>query len=336
MSSYNIALELGTYNTSVFLEGNGVVYYQPTTISFVGGRKARNVSAVGKAAKLMQGKTPEKTIVVNPVRNGVIADAEAASLMLRSILHELIPAKFLLPRIHALVLIPCGISIEERREIEEVCYNAGIAELKLVEKIIASAVGCDMPVSGHEGCFMVNLGGGTAEIAAIALAGIVHGVSLEAGGNKMDRDIDDYLMSKYRMQLGQNTIEHIKCEIGSLFSNDRAAVTAGGQNLSTKSPATVTVLAKDIMEAVLPTYHAVGDAIESVINLCPPETAANIYKSGIVLTGGAAKILGLEQLMNERLKINTFVAPDPEYACIVGGGKLVTDTELLAEIMAQN
>lgn len=334
--TYNIAIELGSSNTAIYLEGNGVVYYQPTTVAFLGEKKARNVIAVGKTAKQMQGKSPEKTVVIDPVENGVIRDPEAAMYMLRTVLHDLLPPTVLQPRIHAILLIPCGLPIEERKTAEEVCFGAGIREVTLVESILAAAVGCDLPVTSHDGCFIVNIGGGTTEIAAIALGGIVHGVSVDVGGVKMDSDIMDYVLNKHHLQVGLATIDRVKSEIGSLFSNDTASAVVSGQDVTTRAPASCTVTARDFMAAMLPAYHAIADAVESVINLCPPETSANIYKSGVVLTGGAAKVLGLEQLFNGRLHLANYVAPDPEYACIVGGGKLIKDVDLLHRILEQN
>jgi len=334
--TYAMAIELGTSFTSVYVADNGVVYREPSCVAFCGEKKAKNILAVGFEAKAMQGLSPEKTIVVEPIENGIVSDEEAASLMLRYILRTILPASAFMPRINVLLLVPCGLSIEERRLFEDVCFDAGVKEVTLVEKVVAAAVGCDLPITGAESCFVADIGGGTTDVAAIALGGVVSGVSAELGGGIMDEAISQMALNRHQAQLGLATIEELKNEIGSLLERDTAAVTVGGQDVSSHTPVTCRVTAAELRDAVLPVYQAVADVIESVVNACPPEVAASLSKSGVVLTGGAAKILGLEQLLTARLNLDVYLAPDAEYATIVGGGKLLRDKELLSTVLANN
>ena len=334
--TYSMAIELGTSFTALYIEGEGVVYREPTCIAFCGEKKAKNVIAVGREAKEMQGLSPEKTVVIEPVENGMITDAEAASLMLRAVFRTVLPASAFMPRIKVVLLVPCGLNVEERKLFEEVCFLAGVKEVTLVERVVAAAVGCDLPVTGDSACLVADIGGGTTDVAAIVLGGVVSGVSAEVGGNTMDEAISQMALSRHHAQFGLLTMEQLKDEIGSLHERDTAFFTVSGQDVTTHAPITCRVKAGELRTAMIPVYHAVADVIESVINVCPPDGAASIHKNGVVVTGAAAKVLGLEQMLSDRLHLDVFVAPDPEYACIVGGGKLVRDRELLRTVLANN
>lgn len=336
MAAMEIALEIGTSYTTIFLSGQGIVLREPTIVAFQGDARSRRVRAVGNAALEMLGKTPDKTTVVTPVIDGIIADPDSCIVMLKEFVRKLLPESFLFfPRIKAILGVPTGLTFEERRAYEDVCAAARINDITVIDNIILSGVGIDLPVASPNGGLIVNIGGGVTEIAALSLGGVITGCGVTIGGNMMDKALIDYLAGKFNLKVGLNAVRKMKHDIGSLSEADNAKYDVEGVDIRTKTPASVTVFATDIRDALLPYYGKISDAIESIINTCKPEIAADIYKTGIYIVGGGSMIFGLEEFMEERLGLHVCVPPDPQYAAIVGGGKLLTDTALLSDILQQ-
>lgn len=336
MAAMEIALEIGTSYTSIFLSGQGIVLREPTIVAFQSDAKQRRVRAVGNAALEMLGRTPDKTTVVTPVVDGAIADVDSCTVMLREFIRKLLPDNYLFfPRIKAILGIPTGLSFEERRAYEDVCAAARIAEVTMIENIILSGVGIDLSVASSSGGLVVNIGGGVTEIAALSLGGVITGCGVTIGGNMMDKALIDFLEGKFNVKVGLNAVRKMKHDIGSLHASDNSRYDVEGVDIRTKVPASVTIFATDIRDALLPYYSKICDAIESVINICKPEIAADIYKTGIYVVGGASLIFGLDELMRERLGLHVYIPPDPQYAAILGGGKLLSDTGLLGDILQQ-
>ena len=336
MAAMEIALDIGTSYTSIFLSGQGIVLREPTIVAFQGDAKQRRVRAVGNAALEMLGKTPDKTTVVTPVIDGVIADIEACSIMLKEFIRKLLPESYLFfPRIKAILGVPTGLSFEERRAYEDVCAAARIAEVTMLENIMLAGVGIDLPVASSGGGLIVAIGGGVTEIAALSLGGVITGCGVTIGGNMMDKALIDFLSGKFNLKVGLNAVRKMKHDIGSLSASDNSQYDVEGVDIRTKVPASVTVFATDIRDALLPYYNKICDAIESVINTCKPEIAADIYRTGIYVVGGGSLIFGLEELMRERLGLHVYIPADPQYAAILGGGKLLSDTALLGDILQQ-
>lgn len=335
MSKINLALELGSSYTTVYREGLGVVLKEPTMIAFLENIKVRNVLDVGNKVKHMQGKTSEKTLIISPVKEGVIIDLVSASIMLKSFLARVIGKKFLV-NIRAIICVPCGLTPKQRKDYEYVCIKAGISEIILVESVLAAGLGIGLPVDSFKGVAIADIGGGTTDIAVMSMSGIISGCSVFCGGINMDEIIINYIKKKHGLEIGILTAEKLKEEIGSLYDNDLAESKVTGMNISTQNPSYAVVSAKEIKEAIAPFYIKIAEAAESIINVSPPEIAADIYKNGIFLTGGAANILGIEQFLGSRLKLTVKVVQDASYAVILGAGRLLADDALLQGIFEQN
>lgn len=335
MSKINLALELGSSNTSIYMEGLGIVLREASQIAFLEKVSEKSIIEAGSKVKKMLGKTSDKTIIVSPVQEGVVVDKTAAAAMLKEFLKRVIKSKFLM-RIRAIVCVPCGLTKEQRLDYETVCLKAGISEVILVESVLAAGLGIGLSLESSKGMALIDIGGGITDIAVMSNCSIISGCSVFAGGNVMDAAIADYIQKKYGLIIGQTTAERLKIEIGSLYSNDLAEVKVSGMDQRTQNPSYAIVTAKDIKEAIEPIYLKIASSAEAIINVCPPEIAADIYKNGIFLTGGAANILGIEQFLGSRLKISVKVVTDASYATILGAGKLLGDEQLLQNIFEQN
>jgi rod shape-determining protein MreB len=335
VSKINLALEIGSSNTSIYMEGLGIVLREASQIAFLEKVSEKNIIEAGSKVKKMLGKTSDKTIIVSPVQEGVVVDKTAAAAMLKEFLKRVIKSRFLV-KIRAIVCVPCGLTKEQRLDYETVCLKAGVSEVILVESVLAAGLGIGLSLESSKGMALIDIGGGIADIAVMSNCGIISGCSVFAGGNMMDSAISDYIQKKYGLIIGQTTAERLKTEIGSLYSNDLAEVKVSGMDQRTQNPSYAIVTAKDIKEAIEPIYLKIASSAEAIINVCPPEIASDIYKNGIFLTGGAANILGIEQFLGSRLKISVKVVTDAAYAAILGAGKLLGDEQLLQNIFEQN
>lgn len=236
MAVMEIAVEIGTGYTSIYVPGNGIVLREPTMIAFIGDPKNKRVHAVGAQAEKMRGKTPERTNIVEPVVDGVIADAEACGVLLKEFVKKILPQNYIFfPRIKAIVGIPTGLSLEERAVYEDVCAAAGIGEVTMIDNIILSGIGLDIPIDAAGGGVVVNIGAGTTEIAAMSLAGVVSGCGVTIGGNMMDKAIMDFIAGKYDLKIGITTARKLKNEIGSLYENDTSEMFVSGRDVKTKN-----------------------------------------------------------------------------------------------------
>lgn len=330
-----LAVVIGTTNTSIYMIGNGIVLSEPTKVAYNGDPKLGKVRAVGEEAADMIGKAPPNTVLSFPVTDGFITDPDACRDMLRAFLGKLLKPKVLAPRLRVLAGVPTGLTIEERRIYDDVFSKVGISETIMVENVLLAAVGIDLPVHTHKVSLIANLGGGISEIAAVSLGGIVSGCGINVGGGMMDRALRDFIMGKYNFRIGMSAIAKLKSEIGSLYSNDKSTLSVSGTDLIARSPSSITVKATDVMEALMPYYLRIADAADTIIKSLPPETAADISTDGLHLTGGASKIPGLDKLLSERLHLPVTVHADAEYAGILGAGKLLLNPVLLNEILSQ-
>lgn len=336
MASMEIAIEIGTSYTSIYLSGQGIVLREPTIVAFLGDPKQKRVRAVGNQAMEMLGKTPDKTTLVTPVVDGIIVNPEACVIMLREYIKKLLPESYLFfPKIKALLGVPTGLTLEERKMYGDVCDAAHIADVTMIENIILSGIGIELPVAAANGGLIVNIGGGATEIAALSLCGVISGCGVTIGGNMMDKALIDHLAGKLNIKVGLKTARQLKHTIGSLFESDTSQMDIEGIDIRTKAPSRETVYATDIREALYPYYMRICDAVENIINMCPPEIAGDIYKTGIYAVGGGSQVTGLADVMTERLKLPVFVPQDPSYAAILGAGKLLANSELLKEILLQ-
>ncbi len=328
----DIAIKIGSSFTSIFLSGGGVVLREPTVIAFNGSPSEANIRAIGYEAQAMVGKAVDKIVIISPIKNGIITDDYSLSLLLSKFIAKLYPDSYIFkPRIRAVMAVPLGLDPEKRSVYENVALSSGITQVTLVPSILMSGVGIDLPISSERGGIIVNIGGGLTEIAVFALSEIISGYSVSIGGNMLDRAICDSLLGKYNLKIGLTTARRLREEVGSLYKNDTASMTVSGIDIRTKIPSKITVRSIDLYEILLPYYMKIAEAVENVIKACPPEIAGELL-NGISVTGGASQIPGLSEAMYQRLKLKMNMAEKPELAAVIGGGKLLSDRELLREI----
>ncbi len=332
MSKITLAIELGTSYTSIFLGGNGIVLHEPSVVAY----SDKVVRAAGQRAKEMIGRAPERTTVCCPIKEGAIDSFEGCYIMLSQFLKKVITERKFIQKIKMLLVVPCGLSGEERGAFEELLQKLGGTEIVIIEKVIASAHGLGLPIGSADGGFIVDIGGGTTDIAAISLLGIVEGCSISLGGINMDAAVQKYMLEKHNLQIGVLTAEKVKETVGSLYENDNSSMTVTGTDDATKNPATVNIESKDISRAIIPYYKRIAEAVSSVLTLCPPEISAQVLKSGIRLSGGGSMITGAEHFFKNALNVPFVSAPEAAYACITGAGKLLEDDKTVKEILAQN
>ena len=328
-----LAISLGTSNTSIFMPGNGIVLCEPSVVAYSGDPAARRIKAVGKEAAAMEGRTSDRITVIRPLEDGLISDADACRDMLNAFLLKVVRPGVFGPRIRAIVGIPVGLSMEERRIYDDVLAKVGVTHAIMIENANIAAIGAGMPVHTHKSGLIADIGGGMTEIAVISLGAIVNGCSINVGGDMMDKALRDFIMGKYDLDVGTETIKRIKSRIGSLYSNDKTGLQVSGTDISARSPANFRVKATDVMEALMPYYLRIADAIDSILQVLPPETSADIGGDGIHVTGGASKILGLDKLFFGKLNLPVIVHDDAEYATVLGGGKLLENSVLLGEVL---
>lgn len=334
MAAIDISIDIGSSYTTIFMSGNGIVLKEPTLIAFYDDGRTSRTRAVGYEAVDMLGKAPERTKVVQPVRDGIIVNAEACSYMLKVFIQKLLPDSYVVrPKLRAIVGVPIGISKEQLRIYELVVRAAGVDQLVMVGHVILAALGTGLDVRDSFGGFMVTLGGGCTEIAAISLCSILKGCAFEVGGSAIDTAISDSLLGgMHHIRVGLNTARRIKTSVGSLLSQDNAEIKVSGTDCNKGTISEVTVTSRDIY-AVLTEYHdRIIKVILRIINSCPPETAAEIQREGIWIAGGGSKLIGLQEYYENALDLDVHIAEKAEFVTALGGGKLLNDAPLLSDI----
>ncbi|MCL2555507.1 MAG: rod shape-determining protein [Firmicutes bacterium] len=329
MKTIDIAISLGSSFTTIFQSGYGVVLHEPTIVGVSDTKKQR---IIGSEAFAMQGKTPKNITLITPIKNGIIIEPKIAASFLKDLIIKLYPKSFIFkPRIKAILAIPTGLKKEEVDVYYNVAYAAGISLVRVVPKIVMAAVGMDLPVASSVASMVAHLGGGTTEIATIALSGILssgaYGVSM--GGDMMDRAVVDFILGKHDLKIGISDARRLKEEIGSLHKGETAFREVMGLCLKEKRPSKEAIHAADIGGVLMPYYLRIADLIETAINGIGPEISSDILKSGIYLSGGSAKIAGIDRLLSQKLGLKVNILENPEFAIINGGGKLLKNKELL-------
>ena len=323
--STDVAMDLGTANTLVFVKGRGIVLNEPSVVAIE--RATGKVRAVGHEAKLMLGRTPDEISAVRPLKDGVIADFEVTEHLLREFIQRVQKHKFLVrPRI--IICVPSGITEVEKRAVVDSAVRAGAREVLLVPEPIAAAIGGGLPVDTPTGNMVVDIGGGTTEIAVIALNGIVTKMSIRVGGDEMDDAIMNYAKKAYNMLIGEQTAERIKIEIGSAFPlPEEMEMEIKGRDLVRGIPRTLRVSSVEIREALQEPVGSIVNALRESLERTPPELAADIVDRGIFMTGGGALLRGLDLLLREVTNLNIRVAQDPLTCVVLGAGKLLEHLE---------
>jgi len=331
--SNDLAIDLGTANTLVFVKGKGIVLSEPSVVAVRRDAKGYNkVLAVGKEAKLMLGRTPGNIIAIRPMKDGVIADFEVTEAMLRHFIRKVHNRRTLIrPRI--IVAVPSGITQVEKRAVRESAESAGAREVYLIEEPMAAAIGAGLPITEPISNMVVDIGGGTTEVAVISLAGIVFSKSVRVGGDKIDEAILQYVKRKYNLLIGERTAEVIKTTIGTAYPQDEPeSIEIKGRDLVSGIPKTLTIDSEEVRLAISEQIDTIIDTVKVALEQTPPELAADIVDRGIFLTGGGALLKNLDVLLREETGLPIIIANDPLSAVVLGSGKVLENIELLREV----
>ena len=321
MNGSDIGIDLGTANVLVYIKGKGVVLREPSVVAF--DRDTNKIKAIGEDARLMLGRTPGNIVAVRPLRLGVISDYTVTEKMLRYFIQKSCgKSRFRKPRIS--VCVPSGVTEVEKKAVEDATYEAGAREVAIIEEPIAAAIGAGIDISRPCGNMIVDIGGGTADIAVISLGGTVVSTSIKVAGDNFDEAIVRYMRKKHNLLIGDRTAEDIKIQVGSAYTRaEESSIEVRGRNLVTGLPKTVTVTSEETREALREATAQIVEAVHSVLERTPPELAADISDRGIVLTGGGSMLQGLEQLIEEKTGITTMTADDPMTAVAIGTGQYI-------------
>jgi rod shape-determining protein MreB len=329
-----LAIDLGTANTLVYVKDRGIVLNEPSVVALKkDGKGASRVLAVGKEAKRMLGRAPGNIEAIRPMKNGVIADFEVTQAMLRHFIRKAHNRRTLIrPRI--IICVPSGITPVEKRAVIESAESAGAREVYLIEEPMAAAIGAGMPVTKPEGNMVVDIGGGTTEVAVISLGGIVYSHSLRVAGDKMDEAILQYIKRKYNLLIGITTAEIIKIAIGIAYPSKQIdVIEAKGRDLVTGIPKILTISSEEIREAISEQVRAISQTVHGALEQMPPELAADLVENGIVLSGGGSLLKNLDLLLREETKLPVTITQDPLSDVVLGAGKALDNLSILKEVM---
>lgn len=318
--SKDMGIDLGTANTLIYVKGKGIILREPSVVA-IKNDNSKAVLAVGNEAKEMIGRTPGNIVAIRPLKDGVIADFDVTQTMLKMFIKKVTNnSTFVRPRI--VVCFPSGVTEVEKRAIEEATKQAGASEVYLMEEPMAAAIGAGLPVSEPTGSMVVDIGGGTTEVAVISLGGIVTSKSLRIAGDELDQSIVTYIKKEYNLMIGERTAEQIKMEIGSAFPKDEEkTMEIKGRDLITGLPKIITITSDEIREAIKEPVAAIIDAIKSTLEKTPPELAADIMDKGIMITGGGALLQGFDELIKKETHMPVHIAENPLDCVALGAGK---------------
>ncbi|MCI6189846.1 MAG: rod shape-determining protein [Clostridium sp.] len=326
-SSKDIGIDLGTANTLVFVKGKGIVLREPSVVAI--NSNTKKPLAVGREAKLMIGRTPGNIIAIRPLKDGVIADFDTAQGMIKAFIEKGISKGVKRPRI--IVCYPSGVTEVEKRAIEEASRLAGASDVVLMEEPMAAAIGAGLPVSEPTGSMIVDIGGGTTEVAIISLGGIVTSKSLRIAGDEFDQSIIAYVKKEHSLMIGERTAEQIKMEIGSAYKvEDEKTMEIKGRDLITGLPKTVTISEDQVREALKEPVSSIVEAIKTTLEKTPPELAADIMDKGIMLAGGGALLQGLDILIEKETNMPVHIAETPLDCVVLGAGKALEDYDKIS------
>lgn len=324
--SNDIAIDLGTANTLVYRKGMGIVMDEPSVVAVLSANP-RKIIAIGSKAKVMLGKEPDEVRVIKPMKDGVIADFQITELLLRDLMLRAMKKRFLVkPRV--IVCVPSGITEVEKRAVRDSALHAGAREVHLVSEPVAAAIGADLPIQEPQGNLIMDIGGGTTEIAVISLSHIVVHNSIRVGGDKMDQDIITYLRKKTNLHVGVQTAEKIKKTIASAYPlKKELKMEVRGRNIITGYPVTVEISSEEIRDALSETVGAMIDAVKRLFERTAPELAADIAERGIILTGGGSLLRGLDQRLRDTVDLPVHVVPDAMTCVVKGSGKILENLD---------
>jgi rod shape-determining protein MreB len=332
--SHDVGIDLGTANTLVMVRGRGIVINEPSVVAI--DKISKKILAIGAEAKRMVGRTPANIVAVRPLKDGVISDFEVTERMLHYFIRS-VHERFGLgnPRPRVVLGIPSGVTEVEKRAVHDAALNAGARAAYLVEEPMAAAIGSGLPVMEPHGCMIVDIGGGTTEVAVIALGGIVVSTSIRVAGDEMDQEIIAYARQVHNMLIGERTAEEIKMQAGSAFPLDEEeTIEIRGRDLATGLPKQVEVSTVELRDALSGSIGAIVEAVRSTIEITPPELVADLMYRGIALAGGGALLRGLDRRLAQETKFPVYVADNPLSSVVYGTGEILEEAEMLAKVQA--
>ncbi len=330
--SRNLGIDLGTANTLIFMKGKGIIIREPSVVAV--DTRTNSVKSVGREAKSVIGRTPGSITAVRPLKDGVIADFDITTAMLQKFIQKAMNKKTIFkPKI--IICIPSGVTAVEKRAVKEATEQAGAKKVYIIEEPMAAAIGASLPVAEPTGNMVVDIGGGTSEVAVISLGGIVAAQSVRVGGDEFDADIINYIKKKYNLLIGESSAENVKIQIGSAYPFEvEEYMNIRGRNLLNGLPENIEISSGEIREALKESIESILDAIHMTLEKTPPELAADIIEQGITLTGGGALLRGLDKLINSKTKMPVNVAEDPLDCVAKGTGKVLENIDKLQDILS--
>ena len=332
--SNDLAIDLGTANTLVYVKGRGVIINEPSVVAISkNGRSKNDVLAVGNEAKVMLGRTPGNIAAIRPLKDGVIADFDITEAMLRHFIRKVHNRRRLMrPRI--IICVPSGITAVERRAVREAAESAGAREVFFIEEPMAAAIGAGLPVTEPTCSMVVDIGGGTTEVAVISLAGIVYSKSVRVGGNHMDEAILQYIKQKYNLLIGDQTAELVKTTIGNAFANNEVEhMDIKGRDLVLGIPKIIGINSDEVREAISDQLQTIVETVKIALEQTPPELAGDVVEKGIMLSGGGAFLQNLDKLLHEETGLPIAIAEDPLSNAVIGSGKALDSIDTLRQLM---
>ena len=331
--SNDIGIDLGTANTLVYVKGQGIVLREPSVVAVRSGTS--QVLAVGDEAKRMLGRTPGNIVAVRPLKDGVIADFEMTESMLRHFITKVHNRKWVRPRV--VIAVPSGITEVEKRAVKESAAHAGAREVYLIEEPMAAAIGVGLPVQDAAGNMIIDIGGGTTEVALISLSGIVLSRSVRVAGDELDEAIACYMKRAYNLMIGERTAEEIKIKIGSAYPVEKeTSMEVKGRDLVAGLPKTLTITSQEVREALLEPISTIVESVRVTLERCPPELSADLVDRGLVLAGGGALLRGLDKLLQEETGLPVHVAEDPLSAVAEGTGRALSELKFLRQVASSD
>ncbi len=331
--SNDLSIDLGTANTLIYVKGQSIVLNEPSVVAVRTNVRNRSnaIAAVGRDAKLMLGRTPQSITAIRPMKDGVIADFDVTEKMLQCFIKDVHTSNFLRPSPRVVVCVPAGATQVEKKAIKEATLRAGAREVYLIEEPMAAALGAGLPVHEARGSMVIDIGGGTTEVAVLSLNGIVKSDSVRIGGDKLDEAITCYVRRKFGSVIGETTSERIKKEIAIACFRDKGSeeeenkeMEVHGHNISEGAPRRFVITSKEVLEAIDQPLQGIVNAVKSVLEMCPAELAADIFERGMVLTGGGALLKNLDQLLSDACGVPVIVAEDP-LTCVAKGGGIALE-----------
>jgi rod shape-determining protein MreB len=330
--SSDIGIDLGTANTLVYVKDQGIVLREPSVVAVQAG--TNKVLAVGDEAKRMLGRTPSNIVAVRPLKDGVIADFEVTEAMLRHFIDKVHNRRMgMKPHPRVVIAVPSGITEVEKRAVRESATHAGAREVYLIEEPMAAAIGVGLPVQDPAGNMIIDIGGGTTEVALISLSGIVFSRSVRVAGDELDEAIVQYMKRAYNLMIGERTAEEIKIKIGSAYPSEKeTSVEVKGRDLVAGLPKTLMITSQEVREALLEPISTIVDSVRITLERCPPELSADLVDRGLVLAGGGALLRGFDKLLSEETGLPVHVAEDPLSAVAEGTGKCLNELKFLRQV----